>query len=129
MLEHILASNIDGHGILYGLQHGFREKRSCETQLIMLKEDLARNACAGKQTYTILLDFSKALDKVNNSKLHWKRHQYGIRGHVLDGVRAFLGSRSQQVVIVGEESESVPVTSGVPPGFGPRTFIVPHLHH
>ena len=29
---------------MYDFQHGFREKRSCETQLIMLVEDLARNA-------------------------------------------------------------------------------------
>ena len=47
VLEHILASNIvkylDGQGILYDLQHGFREKRPCETQLIMLIEDLAMN--------------------------------------------------------------------------------------
>ena len=120
VLEHILASNIvkhlDGQGILYDLQHGFREKRSCETQLIMLIEDLARNASVGKQTDIILLDFSKAFDKVNHSKLLWKLHQYGIRGHVLNWVRAFLGSRSQRVVIKGEESESIPVTSGDPQG-------------
>ena len=40
VLEHILASNIvkhlDGQGIVYDLQHGFREKRSCDTQLIMM---------------------------------------------------------------------------------------------
>ena len=77
MLEHILASNIvkrlDGQGILYDLQHGFREKRSCETQLIMLIEDLVRSASVGKQTDIILLDFSKAFDKVNHSKLLWKK--------------------------------------------------------
>ena len=28
--------------ILYDLQHGFREKRSCETQLIMLVDELAK---------------------------------------------------------------------------------------
>ena len=62
VLKHILASYIVKHldlqGILYDLQHGFRDKRSCETQLIMLKEDLAKGASVGKQTDIILLDFS-----------------------------------------------------------------------
>ena len=79
----------------------------------MLIEDLARSASVGKRT-TFFLDFSKAFDKVNHSKLLWKLHQYGIRGHVLDWVRAFFGSRSQRVVIDEEESESIPVTSGAP---------------
>ena len=50
----------------------FGRKRSCETQLIMLVEDLARNAVFGKQTNLILLDFSKAFDEVKHSKLLWK---------------------------------------------------------
>ena len=82
----------------------------------MLIEDLARNVSKGKQTDLILLDFSKAFDKVNHSKLLWKLHQYGIRGNALAWIRAFLGNRSQTVVLDGEESESVPVTSGVPQG-------------
>ena len=79
---------------MYDLQHGFREKRSCETQLIMLVEDLARNAGLGKQTDLILLDFSKAFDKVNHSKLIWKLHNYGIRSNVLNWIVAFLGDRA-----------------------------------
>ena len=119
-LEHIIASHLgkhlNSHDLLYDLQHGFREKRSCETQLTMLVQDLARNVSKGKQTDLILLDFSKAFDKVNHFKLLWNLREYGIRGHVLAGIRAFLGNWSQTVVLVGEESGSVPVTSGVPQG-------------
>jgi hypothetical protein len=39
-LEHIVASQLSSHftthKILFDLQHGFRERRSCETQLIEL---------------------------------------------------------------------------------------------
>ena len=44
MLEHIMASHmvkhLNKHDLLYDLQHGFRAKRSCETQLTMLFEHL-----------------------------------------------------------------------------------------
>ena len=46
VMEHVIASNISKHltkhNALYELQHGFHEKRSCETQLIQLVEDLGR---------------------------------------------------------------------------------------
>ena len=71
VLEHILASNIVNHleqqEVLYDLQHGFRQGRSRETQLAMLVEDLARKASMSKQTDLILLDFSKAFDKVKSA--------------------------------------------------------------
>ena len=88
--------------------------RSCETQLTMLVEDLLRNMSSGKQTDLVRLDFSKAFDKVNHSRLLWKLHQYGIRGKALAWIRAFLGNRSQTMVLRNEELGSVPVTSGVP---------------
>ena len=82
----------------------------------MLFEDLAKNTSAGKQTDLMLQDFSKAFDKVNHSKLLWKLHRYGIRGNALFWIHAFPGDRSQTVVLEGEESGSVSVTSGIPKG-------------
>ena len=82
-LEHIVASSIvkhyDQQHIFLGLQHNFREKRSCETQLIMLIDELLKGMQSGKQTDLILLDFSKAFDKVAHEKLLFKLHHYGIR--------------------------------------------------
>ena len=59
-----LAKRLANSIILFELQHGFREKRSCETQLVMLVDDIAKNMQMWKQTDLILLDFSKAFDKV-----------------------------------------------------------------
>lgn len=59
---------------------------------------------------------NKVFDKVNHSKLLWKLHQYGVRGNALCWIRAFLGNKSQTVVLDGEESELVLVSSWVPQG-------------
>ena len=46
VMEYIIASNIarhlDSNGFMYNPHLGFRERRSCETQLASLIEDLAR---------------------------------------------------------------------------------------
>jgi hypothetical protein len=53
ILEHIIQSSIikhlDTHKILTDSQHGFRTKRSCETQLILTLEDILKTTSKGKQ--------------------------------------------------------------------------------
>jgi len=50
----------DRHNILSDKQHGFRSKRSCETQLSVTIDSIARTLADGGQVDIILLDFSKA---------------------------------------------------------------------
>ena len=105
-----MASGISKHfteqNILSELQHGFREKRSCETQLIMLVDELSKSMQSGKQTDLILLDFSKAFDKVAHEKLLLKLHFYGIRGNILNWIKDFLDNRTQSVILNGTNSDN-----------------------
>ena len=119
----LLASLNTSLNILYELQHGFLEKRSCETQLIILIDGLSKTKQLGKQTGLILLDFGKAFDKVAHEKLIQKLHHYGIRGDTLKWIKDFLDNGKQTVVINGVNSNCILVSSGVPQGSGPSPIL------
>ena len=128
-LEHIISTSIYNHleeyDILCPEQHGFRRRRSCETQLISTVHDLVTALNNAEQVDAILLDLSKAFDKVPHIRLCHKLSFYGIAGHTLKWIENFLSGRSQQVILNGECTESCPVLSGVPQGsvLGPLLFL------
>jgi hypothetical protein len=97
LMEHILHSNImshfEKHAILTEAQHGFRSRRSCESQLIYTVHELTKGLSEGKQIDIILLDFSKAFDKVPHERLIHKLHYYGVRNNTLSWIRSFLQNR------------------------------------
>ena len=93
----------------------------------MLIDELAKNMQMGKQTDFILLDFSKAFDKVAHEKL-LKLHHYGIRGDTLKWIKDFLNNRKQAVVINGINSEKNPSLLWRPTGLCSRPNSLPCIH-
>ena len=120
VLEHIIASNtmsyLDQNNLLFHNQHGFRSRVNCETQLIQFSQDLYNTLNQGGQTDVIVMDFSKAFDKVDHQRLLLKLHRLGINTTVIAWIKSFLSGRSQSVVLDGEQSGSCPVLSWVPQG-------------
>ena len=76
------------------------------------------------------MNFSKAFDKVSHTKLIDKLHHCGIQGENNSWIKAFLTDISQRVIVEGEASSEVPVTSGVPQGSVlPFLYLpIPFLH-
>jgi hypothetical protein len=128
LLEHIIHSNImshfDRYNILTDKQHGFRSRRSCETQLVTTIQKIAQNLTSKGHVDVILLDFAKAFDKVPHRRLLHKLKFYGVDGTTLVWISSFLSNRKQLVLLDGVKSSEKEVLSGVPQGtvLGPCSF-------
>ena len=92
--EHIITSNILKHlednTILTDCQHSFWAWRNCETQLLTLVHELADSIDNGKQMDLVILDFSKAFDRVPHQRLLAKMNHYGIQGQTYKWIEFFL---------------------------------------
>ena len=82
ILERIVYSSITKHlqyhEVLFCGQYGFRQKRSCESQLITAINDFAKCLNEKGQCDVLLLDFCKAFNKVPHVRLFQKLQGWSV---------------------------------------------------
>ena len=69
MISSNVPYDLDEHNIFTDCQHGFRARGSCETQLLTLAQELVEGLDKKHQHDLIILDFSKAYDRVPHERL------------------------------------------------------------
>ena len=130
LLEHIICKHIlnhmEKHNLMTTLQHGFRKRHSCETQLLLTLDDLIMSYNRKTQVDVAVLDFSRAFDTVPHERLLGKLAHYGVKGPIHNWIRAFLTESTMWVIIDGASSPATRVLSGVPQGtvLGPLLFLI-----
>ena len=111
---------------LHKLQFGFLKGKSTTAQLLQVLHNIGENLVKWGQVVAIYLDFAKAFDRVKHKLLIKKIHRFDICGTLLFWFEDYLTDRIQRVTVLGANSKSLPVLSGVPQGsiLGPLSFLI-----
>ena len=107
-------------------QPGFKPGDSCISQLLSITHEIHKSFDGGLEVRGVLLDISKAFNKVWHERLIFKLKQNGISGDLLQILSDFLHNRKQRAVLNGPNSSWTNVHAGVPQGsiLGRLSFLI-----
>ena len=126
LVNNRIADHLEKYGLYSDFQYGFRSSRSTADLLAVVSDRIARAFNRPGPNRAVVLDISKAFDRVWHAALLHKLKSYGISGQIFSLISSFLSNRRLRVVLDGKSSQEYPVNAGVPQGsiLGPTLFLL-----
>ena len=100
----------------YDAQNGFRKDRSCQDHLSTVTSLVHTRKLKRQQTFIAFIDFSKAYDGINRSKLFQVLQAQGLKGKILRSLQSLYHNYECCVRVNGVHSEWFTVQSGLKQG-------------
>lgn len=121
-----LQSFIDKHSLINKSQYGFQKNKNTGKLLGEFVNCVNESLNKSHHVLVIFMDFSKAFDTLNHTKLIQALNRIGLRGVMADWIMDYLHNRSFVVKIKDVTREKENVQYGVPQGskLGPILFIL-----
>ncbi|CAG9131590.1 unnamed protein product [Plutella xylostella] len=94
-----LTTFLEKNNLLHKNQHGFRKRHSTTLAVYKYMQEIYNYLNEKKYAIGLLLDLSKAYDKVSHKILLSKLYDSGVRGIAHDWFRSYLENRQQYVQI------------------------------
>ena len=126
LVNNRIVDHLEKCGLFPDFQYGFRSSRSTADLLTVVSDRIARAFNRSEATRAVVLDISKAFDRVWHAGLLHKLKSYGISGQIFGLISSFLSNRRLRVVLDGKSSQEYPVNASVPQGsiLGPTLFLL-----
>ena len=120
-----IVDHLERCDLFSDFEYGVRSSLSTADLLTVVSNRITWTFNRSGATQAVLLDISKAFDRVWHAGLLYKLKSYGISGQIFGLISSFLSNRRLQVVLDEKSSQEYPVNMGVSQGsiVGPTLFL------